>query len=88
MLPHLRTETRKRQGRCVALAARDFSQRIEQSPDSANDRKASSQAAKLTGTNRQYVQDAKRLSEEAPEMLGRVERGEVTIPQAKRPDDE
>jgi hypothetical protein len=38
----------------------------------------------LTQTNPRHVSDAKKLSEEAPEMLERVERGEATIPQAKR----
>ena len=41
------------------------------------------QAAQLVGTNRQYVSDAKRLRDEAPELLERVRSGELTIPQAK-----
>jgi hypothetical protein len=38
----------------------------------------------LTQTNPRHFSDAKKLSEEASEMLERVERGEATIPQAKR----
>lgn len=41
------------------------------------------QAAQMVGTNRQYVSDAKKLRDEAPELLERVRSGELTIPQAK-----
>lgn len=42
-------------------------------------------AANLVGgTNPRYVQDAKRLKEEAPELLDKVRKGEMTIPAAKR----
>lgn len=94
MLPHLKAEAKKRQGYRADLTsgkelpnveagdtAPDSRQTIAQGHDEG---KAVAQAAKLTGTNRQYVQDARKLAEEAPEMLERVERGEVTIPQAKR----
>jgi hypothetical protein len=36
------------------------------------------QAAQMVGTNRQYVSDAKRLRDEAPELLERVRSGELT----------
>lgn len=52
--------------------------------ESADDRKSVSQAAKLTGTNRQYVSDAKKLRQEAPEQAERVERGEMSISAAKK----
>ena len=43
------------------------------------------QAAKLVGgTNPEYVQSAKRLEREAPELLDKVLKGEMTIPAAKR----
>ena len=42
-------------------------------------------AANLVGgTNPRYVQDAKRIKEEAPELLDKVRKGEMTIPAAKR----
>jgi len=53
------------------------SQRIEQP-------KARDEAAVITGTNRQYVSDAKVIQEKAPDLLERVKSGEITIPQAKR----
>lgn len=44
---------------------------------------ARDQAAAATGTNPRYVSDAKRIAEQAPELLARVKAGELTIPQAK-----
>lgn len=40
--------------------------------------------AEIFGTNRQYVQDAKRLRDNAPDLLEKVAGGEVTLPEAKR----
>jgi N6-adenosine-specific RNA methylase IME4 len=42
------------------------------------------QAAKLTGTNRQYVADAKRIADQRPDLLEQVRDGNMTIPEAKR----
>lgn len=48
------------------------------------DGKAVEQAAKLVGTNRQYVQDAKKIKAETPDLFEAVKAGKVTIPAAKR----
>ena len=53
-------------------------------PKCSDDGKAAEQAAKLTGTNRQYVADAKKLRDEAPEQFALVKAGLATIPTAKR----
>jgi len=45
---------------------------------------AREQTAQLFNTNRQYVSDAKKLQQEAPDLLERVKTGEITIPQAKK----
>lgn len=45
---------------------------------------AVAQAAKLVGVNRQYVQEAKALKAEAPEVFEQVRSGEKTLPEAKR----
>jgi len=45
---------------------------------------AREQAAMLFQTNHQYVQDAKRLRQEAPDLLAEVRSGKKSIPQAKR----
>lgn len=59
------------------------SQKVEQvNPSkSLNDNKAVAQAAKATGTNRQYVSDAKKLT---PELKEKVFSGKMRIPEAKR----
>ena len=44
--------------------------------------KATQQAAAITGTNRQYVSDAKRISTEAPKLAAQVRAGTVTMAQA------
>ena len=50
-------------------------------PDEAG--RARDKAAEITQTNRQYVSDAKKLQREAPDLLGQVKDGEITIPKAK-----
>lgn len=45
---------------------------------------AAEQAAALMGTNRQYVSDAKRIAQEAPEFVEQIRAGEMTIPEVKR----
>ena len=45
---------------------------------------ASQQAAKLLGTNRQYVSDAKKLTAERPDLADKVRSGEMSIPEAKK----
>lgn len=46
--------------------------------------KAREQAAKDMNTNARYVQDAKMLSEKAPDLFYNIKSGEMTIPEAKR----
>ena len=54
----LEKEAKERQG-----TRTDISQQIDQSEKS----RATERAAKILGTNRQYVSDAKKLKEEQPE---------------------
>lgn len=49
-----------------------------------HDGEVAQQAAKLLGTNRQYVTEAKRIREEDPKLYEQVRDGHMTIPQAKR----
>lgn len=44
---------------------------------------ARTQAATLTGTNRQYVSDAKKIAQDAPEVLTAMKAGTVTMAEAK-----
>ena len=50
----------------------------------SSSRDALQEAADLFGTNRHYVSDAKRLQQEAPDLLERVKAGEITMPTAIR----
>jgi ParB-like chromosome segregation protein Spo0J len=58
-------------------------QKIEQ-PITANDRKAVSVAAASVGVNRQYVSDAKKVKQEAPEVFEKLKAGRITLQDAKR----
>jgi hypothetical protein len=84
MLPHLKAEAKRRQAHGQTAPGKRLGNSLPKRDEPVDDRKAVTEAAKLTGTNRQYVQDAKKLRQEAPEVAERVERGETTIPQAKR----
>lgn len=57
---------------------------VEEPDQTANDRTAVQQAAKLLGTNRQYVSDAKKLSAERPDLAEKIKAGEMSIPEAKK----
>lgn len=59
-------------------ARNDITQKFAESEKS----EAREQAAKATGTNRQYVSDAKRLEQDAPELLEQVRQGALNIPDA------
>ena len=46
--------------------------------------KARDKAAEKVGANRQYVTDAKKIEQDAPEILDHVKQGKLSIPQAKK----
>ncbi|MDT7807998.1 MAG: hypothetical protein QOJ70_1811 [Acidobacteriota bacterium] len=46
--------------------------------------RSAEQAAAMVGTNRQYVLDAKRMASTAPELIGHISAGVITIPEAKK----
>jgi ParB-like chromosome segregation protein Spo0J len=70
---HLASEAKKRQG-----TRTDISQKIDESYGRADE-----QVAALVGTNRQYVSDARRVRQTAPDLLPDVRDGKITIPDAK-----
>ena len=49
-----------------------------------HERESSHRIAKIVGTNRQYVSDAQRLKERAPEVFKSLKAGRVSIPLARR----
>ena len=57
---------------------------VEIIPHPSEQGKARDQAAELMQTNGRYVQDAKMIEREAPELLGKILSGDMSIPQAKR----
>jgi hypothetical protein len=73
LLPMLKEEAKERQRQGI--------QKIE---DPKAKGAAVEKAAEITGTNRQYVHDAAKLKDEAPEKFEEVRRGETSIPQAMR----
>ncbi len=70
----LAPEAKKRQG-----ARNDITQKFEESQQG----EAAEQAARVTGSNRQYVYDAKKIVALAPDLKAPVVQGLVTLPQAK-----
>jgi hypothetical protein len=44
---------------------------------------AAEQAAAMVGANPHYVTDAKKIEQDAPEILDQVKQGKLSIPQAK-----
>ncbi len=79
-LPMLEEEARKRQATSTGGAAPQLTERFQE----AGKGTAAEQAAQLFNTNPHYVHDAKKLQEEAPDLLEGVRVGEYTIPKAKR----
>jgi DNA modification methylase len=49
-----------------------------------NDGKAAAQAAAMVGTNRQYVADAKKIRQQAPDLEKQVVEGKLTLPKARQ----
>lgn len=79
--PRLEEEAKKRQGKRTDLEP-NFVQKIEQC--SPNNNKAITQAAKITGTNREYVNQAEKIKEKAPEIFNDLKAGKITMQEAKK----
>ena len=63
-------------------AGRAAFQRIEKQADTPIH--AAARAAAMVGTNRQYVADAKKIRQEAPDLEQQVVAGKLTLPKAKQ----
>ena len=82
ILPRLEIEARERQAHGQTAPGKTLPQLIaEASPE--DHREAREVAAEMTNTNRQYVSDAKRITQEDPTLADRVRAGELSIPAAK-----
>ena len=78
ILPMLEAEARERQ--LATLKQNTDSQLV----DYRENGKSTEQAAAITGTNRQYVSDAKTIARDAPDLLDGIRSGDTTITAAKR----
>lgn len=77
VLPKLEAEAKAKQGQRTDL---NIGQKVDQS---SREPRASEQAAELLGTNRQYVSDAKKIADIAPDLVDEIKSGELTIRDAK-----
>lgn len=53
-------------------------------PEASDTGEAREKAAKMVGANPYYVTDAKKIEQDAPEILDHVKQGTLSIPQAKK----
>lgn len=61
-----------------------LTQKIGEASTGKHDGEATSQASKILGVNRQYLSDAKKLQQDAPELIPMMKQGEITIKTAKQ----
>jgi hypothetical protein len=75
-------EERRRERISDSRSEPETAQRV--APSEKLERESRERAAKLLGTNRQYVSDAKKLTAERPDLAEQVKTGEISLPEAKR----
>ena len=56
----------------------------EKIPNPSDKGQARDKAAEMVGDNPHYVSDAKKIEQDAPEILEQVKQGSLSIPQAKK----
>lgn len=81
VLPRLEEEARARMI-AGAIATNTGRQRIAY-PEGAQG-KAAEHAANMVGSNHKYVADAKKIKEEAPDLVEEVKKGGMSLPQARQ----
>jgi hypothetical protein len=57
---------------------------VERFPEASDTGEVREKAAKMVGANPHYVTDAKKIEQDAPEILEQVKQGKLSIPQAKQ----
>jgi hypothetical protein len=83
MIPLLEEEGKERQrkaGREHGRGTVKVNQKIDEPIATAQGKQSTETAAQMTGTNRQYVADAKIILREAPEKIEEIMAGRTTIP--------
>jgi len=80
LLPMLENEAKERQRK-----SKGRSKKVEKSLSTLSDNgKASEFAARIVGTNYRYVELAKKINLEQPEMIDRIRSGELSVPEARK----
>jgi hypothetical protein len=80
LLPVLEKEAKERQRRSRGRGKKGG----KELPSNSTKGKASQVAARIAKTNRQYVQDVKKIRQTAPEVVEKIRVGELTVPEGKR----
>jgi ParB-like chromosome segregation protein Spo0J len=80
--PHFAEDAKRRQAE-QAKRNQPQAQKVEKLPP-IEKAKAREEAAKSVGVNDRYVQDAKKVKTEAPEVFERLKAGKITLQDAKR----
>ncbi len=82
ILPWLEKEASERQVKLAGTRpSKDLTQKVGEGKHIGE---ATEQAAKITGTNRQYVADMKPVKELTPEVFEKVKAGKINVPDAKQ----
>ena len=84
--PHFAEDAKRRQQKAGKEHGRGQKvvEKVPQPFDSRPSPKAREEAAKSVGVNDRYVQDAKKVKTEAPEVFERLKAGKITMQDAKR----
>jgi hypothetical protein len=80
LLPVLEQEAKERQRRSQGRGKKGG----KELPGNSSKGKASQVAARIAKTNRQYVQEVKKIRQTAPEVVEKIRAGELTVPEGKR----
>jgi ParB-like chromosome segregation protein Spo0J len=87
--PHFAEDAKRRQKLSIKVRddkgrASPVLEKVPQLGDNKLSSKAREEAAKSVGVNDRYVQDAKKVKAEAPEVFERLKAGKITLQDAKR----
>lgn len=92
LLPFFEADARKRYEATVGRPKKDADKSVailppiftDQKPKEVEPPKARQEAAKSIGVGERYVQDAKKVKEQSPEVFDRLKAGKITLQDAKR----
>jgi hypothetical protein len=82
--PHFAADAARRKKETEGRPKKDAEKPVAKLPPVSFTPKARSEAAKSVGVGERYVQDAKKVKQEAPEVFERLKAGKITLQDAKR----